>query len=101
MEVMGLLRNRTGLTANALREELQAVTHPDVRAGAAALPEKEGTLCHSIIITLIYGSTHRRAEANNPGNNLHVSGLSKQVDTRELEQAFAKVGRVRISFSSL
>jgi len=31
----------------------------------------------------------------NPGNNLHVSGLSHRVDTRELEQAFAKVGRVK------
>ncbi|KAJ3483160.1 hypothetical protein NLI96_g6505 [Meripilus lineatus] len=33
--------------------------------------------------------------AGNPGNNLHVSGLSHKVDTRELEQAFAKVGRVK------
>ena len=32
--------------------------------------------------------------SNNPGNNLHVSGLSHRVDTRDLEQAFAKVGRV-------
>ncbi|THU92714.1 hypothetical protein K435DRAFT_671690, partial [Dendrothele bispora CBS 962.96] len=31
----------------------------------------------------------------NPGNNLHVSGLSKKVDNRELEAAFAKVGRVQ------
>lgn len=31
---------------------------------------------------------------NNPGNNLHVSGLSSKVDTRDLEAAFAKVGRV-------
>ncbi|OBZ79801.1 Serine/arginine-rich splicing factor SR45a [Grifola frondosa] len=31
----------------------------------------------------------------NPGNNLHVSSLSHRVDTRELEQAFAKVGRVK------
>jgi hypothetical protein len=30
----------------------------------------------------------------NPGNNLHVSGLSHKVDTRELEASFAKVGRV-------
>ncbi len=30
----------------------------------------------------------------NPGNNLHVSGLSLKVDTRDLEAAFAKVGRV-------
>ncbi|KAI6102626.1 hypothetical protein EV401DRAFT_754965 [Pisolithus croceorrhizus] len=31
---------------------------------------------------------------HNPGNNLHVSGLSHKVDTRDLEQAFAKIGRV-------
>ncbi|KAI0706164.1 hypothetical protein BC835DRAFT_1260731, partial [Cytidiella melzeri] len=39
----------------------------------------------------------RRGEGggNNPGNNLHVSGLSSRVDTRDLEQAFAKVGRVK------
>ncbi|KAJ7708524.1 hypothetical protein B0H16DRAFT_1345006, partial [Mycena metata] len=28
-------------------------------------------------------------------NNLHVSGLSHAVDTRDLEAAFAKVGRVK------
>ncbi|KAG7091374.1 hypothetical protein E1B28_010414 [Marasmius oreades] len=33
-------------------------------------------------------------EANNPGNNLHVSGLSNKVDSRDLESAFAKIGRV-------
>lgn len=33
----------------------------------------------------------------NPGNNLHVSGLSTKVDTRDLEAAFTKVGRVSIS----
>jgi len=31
----------------------------------------------------------------NPGNNLHVSSLSHKVDTRDLEAAFAKVGRVK------
>ncbi|KAK0504654.1 hypothetical protein EDD18DRAFT_1125861 [Armillaria luteobubalina] len=31
----------------------------------------------------------------NPGNNLHVSGLSLKVDMRELETAFAKIGRVK------
>jgi len=31
----------------------------------------------------------------NPGNNLHVSGLSHKVDTRDLEQTFAKIGRVK------
>jgi len=31
----------------------------------------------------------------NPGNNLHVSGLSHRVDTRDLEAAFLKIGRVK------
>lgn len=30
----------------------------------------------------------------NPGNNLHVSGLSHRVDSRDLDAAFAKIGRV-------
>jgi len=33
--------------------------------------------------------------SQNPGNNLHVSGLSLKVDNRELEAVFAKVGRVQ------
>ncbi|KAI0789563.1 hypothetical protein C8Q75DRAFT_766261 [Abortiporus biennis] len=37
----------------------------------------------------------REPAANNPGNNLHVSGLSHRVDTRELEAAFGKIGRVK------
>ncbi|RDX46794.1 RNA-binding domain-containing protein [Lentinus brumalis] len=37
----------------------------------------------------------REGGGNNPGNNLHVSGLSHKVDTRDLEAAFAKVGRVK------
>lgn len=42
---------------------------------------------------------YRRGEegGTNPGNNLHVSGLSYKVDTRDLEAAFARVGRVRVS----
>ncbi|KAF7791076.1 hypothetical protein EIP86_002037 [Pleurotus ostreatoroseus] len=40
-------------------------------------------------------SRGREEAGNNPGNNLHVSGLSHRVDTRDLEQAFAKVGRVK------
>ncbi|TEB19190.1 hypothetical protein FA13DRAFT_1780777 [Coprinellus micaceus] len=41
---------------------------------------------------LIFG--RREGGGNNPGNNLHVSGLAHKVDTRDLEAAFAKVGRV-------
>jgi transformer-2 protein len=36
----------------------------------------------------------RDGGGQNPGNNLHVSGLSSRVDTRDLEAAFAKIGRV-------
>jgi len=32
---------------------------------------------------------------HNPGNNLHVSGLSHKVDSRDLEAAFIKIGRVQ------
>jgi len=34
-------------------------------------------------------------QGQNPGNNLHVSGLSHKVDSRDLEAAFAKIGRVQ------
>ncbi|KIJ66598.1 hypothetical protein HYDPIDRAFT_26934 [Hydnomerulius pinastri MD-312] len=37
----------------------------------------------------------RESGGLNPGNNLHVSGLSHKVDTRDLEQAFVKIGRVK------
>jgi len=37
----------------------------------------------------------REERGANPGNNLHVSGLSHKVDTRDLEAAFAKIGRVK------
>ncbi|KAH9987703.1 hypothetical protein BJV77DRAFT_1024654 [Russula vinacea] len=38
---------------------------------------------------------NREGGGQNPGNNLHVSGLSSRVDTRDLEAAFAKIGRVK------
>jgi len=34
-------------------------------------------------------------EGNNPGNNLHVSGLGHKIDNRDLEAAFGKYGRVQ------
>ncbi|KAH9170581.1 hypothetical protein EDB89DRAFT_1853368, partial [Lactarius sanguifluus] len=44
----------------------------------------------------------RRGEAGqNPGNNLHVSGLSSRVDTRDLEAAFAKIGRASVKKASV
>ncbi|KAF9564951.1 RNA-binding domain-containing protein [Agrocybe pediades] len=41
------------------------------------------------------GGPPREERGTNPGNNLHVSGLSHKVDTRDLESAFAKIGRVK------
>jgi len=42
-----------------------------------------------------HGDDRNREGGQNPGNNLHVSGLSSRVDTRDLEAAFAKIGRVK------
>ncbi|THU99720.1 RNA-binding domain-containing protein [Dendrothele bispora CBS 962.96] len=39
-------------------------------------------------------SRGRDSKASNTGNNIHVSGLNYKVDSRDLENAFAKVGRV-------
>ncbi|KAF8916644.1 hypothetical protein CPB85DRAFT_1431964 [Mucidula mucida] len=42
------------------------------------------------------GERRDRDDGNqNPGNNLHVSGLARKVDMRDLEEAFSKVGRVQ------
>ncbi|KAJ3747496.1 hypothetical protein DFH05DRAFT_1393757 [Lentinula detonsa] len=47
-------------------------------------------------MTDLINSRRRRdgGQDNNPGNNLHISGLSTEVDDRELEATFAKVGRI-------
>ncbi|KAJ7628328.1 RNA-binding domain-containing protein [Roridomyces roridus] len=37
----------------------------------------------------------REGRGQNPGNNLHVSGLAHRLDSRDLEDAFSKVGRVQ------
>ncbi|KAJ7263599.1 hypothetical protein B0H12DRAFT_1230894 [Mycena haematopus] len=34
-------------------------------------------------------------KGHNPGNNLHVSNLGRKIDTRDLEAAFAQIGRVK------
>jgi len=41
------------------------------------------------------GGAREAERGHNPGNNLHVSGLSHKVDTRDLEAVFAKIGRVK------
>ncbi len=57
--------------------------------------------CASILFSFLpsqYINFPARGEAGqNPGNNLHVSGLSSRVDTRDLEAAFAKIGRASVA----
>jgi transformer-2 protein len=49
----------------------------------------------SPLTSLIFLMTPTSREGGqNPGNNLHISSLSSRVDTRDLEAAFAKIGRV-------
>ncbi|KAF9011407.1 hypothetical protein BDQ17DRAFT_1233599 [Cyathus striatus] len=36
-----------------------------------------------------------RRAVRSRGNNLHISGLSQKIDTRELEATFAEIGRVK------
>lgn len=49
------------------------------------------------VVIDVYCSGRGEDGGQNPGNNLHVSGLSTKVDTRDLEAAFTKVGRVSTS----
>ena len=51
-------------------------------------------------LAYLYQSSSRGASpgGQNPGNNLHVSGLSHRVDSRDLENHFAAIGRVGDGF---
>ncbi len=59
-------------------------------AGARVDNLKSADFVSAVVLALI----SVRNGSTNPGNNLHVSSLSHKVDTRDLEQAFAKIGRV-------
>jgi hypothetical protein len=50
---------------------------------------------HRLILVCVISRSGDGGGGQNPGNNLHISGLSHKVDTRDLEAAFAKIGRVR------
>lgn len=74
----------------------------DARAAAEALLEwirNEAGECGAYYPGLahLYQRFSRGASPGglNPGNNLHVSGLSHRVDSRDLENHFAAIGRVR------
>ncbi|KAF7375387.1 OPT-domain-containing protein [Mycena sanguinolenta] len=49
----------------------------------------------NVFIKRRYVAWWNKYNYHNPGNNLHVSGLSHKIDTRDLEAAFAKIGRVQ------
>lgn len=52
-------------------------------------------VCFSCPTRSSSGSSRGGSPINlNPGNNLHVSGLSHRVDSRDLETHFAVIGRV-------
>jgi transformer-2 protein len=72
--------------------------------GAAGPGPRRGTetvrvegKCSKTHVTLVNMGSHlHRGEGGgtNPGNNLHVSGLSSTIDSRELESIFSKIGKV-------
>ena len=76
----------------------------DVRAAAGALLEgirneagERDTNCFGPTYSYQRSSRPSSPGNHNPGNNLHVSGLSHRVDSRDLENHFAAIGRVRDS----
>lgn len=79
----------------ALRDGTEVPNHPGGQAGA-------GAPALTVVVTLREGQSpplplvppYSHLYRANPGNNLHVSGLSHKIDTRDLEAAFAKIGRV-------
>lgn len=71
----------------------------DVQVGVGVLDvvmvTTESAYLHYPFTSLTFNDpSSRDGGGQNPGNNLHVSGLSSRVDTRDLEAAFAKIGRV-------
>jgi len=77
----------------------------DARAAAGALSEgirneagERDTNYSSPVYSYQRPSRLSSPGNHNPGNNLHVSGLSHRVDSRDLENHFAAIGRVRDSY---
>lgn len=96
---MAMLQVRTRATHRAVADPRAMLLRGD--PGLAALLQGrvmiEGTfdaICLTYCSDFSYSRRRGNPQAANPGNNLHVSGLSVKVDTRDLEAAFSKVGRV-------
>jgi hypothetical protein len=86
-------------TMDAPQVAVVAVICRDVQVGAGVLDVAMVMtvgMCTFCLLPTARCSNHlsSRDGQQNPGNNLHVSGLSSRVDTRDLEAAFAKIGRV-------
>jgi len=80
------------------RQVAVVVIYRDAQVGAGvldvAMAMTESAYPHCIHSLISDDPSSRDGGGQNPGNNLHVSGLSSRVDTRDLEAAFAKIGRV-------
>ena len=82
--------SKTGTALVLAVRLLETVLKGQAGAGVPlAGTQKEGEYFIRMSVWILISSNRQ-----NPGNNLHVSGLSHKVDTRDLEATFAKVGRV-------
>lgn len=97
---------QTGLRPAPTRTDLEETFPPGGPGAGAPLLGRAVTggkfLFHFAAHLYAINCFHSRNDTpqnQNPGNNLHVSGLSSKVDTRDLEAAFAKVGRVSFALS--
>lgn len=101
-ETTAPLETTTDGATEAARPDPQPAARPRLggQAGAAArsvaaLRRQARTFLQSFSARSLTAISSRNDGSTNPGNNLHVSGLSSRVDNRSLEELFAKYGRVR------
>jgi hypothetical protein len=89
-------------TPGAHRAVAEVAIHQGAQVGVGApdvvMAMTEGMHLSSLFLSQYNNFPVRGEVGQNPGNNLHVSGLSTRVDTRDLEAAFAKIGRVSVIF---
>ncbi|KIJ53709.1 hypothetical protein M422DRAFT_155027 [Sphaerobolus stellatus SS14] len=92
----GASRGTTADETDAAAAEARGVDGTLASAYFALLLLLVAELSRSFFLCSRGGGGGDRGEAGtNPGNNLHVSGLSHKVDNRDLEAAFSKYGRVQ------
>jgi len=100
-----ILRGPTGLVVGLPATETETAVGTETGTGTVRGKDGQGagaqegtTASEPFSDTPSHRTDARSAPGqHNPGNNLHVSGLSHKVDSRDLESAFLKIGRVRSS----